>query len=198
MKSEFSIGGSWNQPAGSLDEFRAWLSQIKSALGNRKPNLALVFVAPAFFDQAEALIQIIRHETGVAHLLGCSANSVIAGSQEVEEEAAFSLGLYCLPGAELAIIRFTQEQIEEWNGAGYWHLESGQTRESVNSWLVFADPFSLDAEKWLAQWNDAFPEVPVFGGLASGDYSARQIYETLRCECWIAQKGAHFERQARN
>ena len=65
----------------------------------------------------------------------------------------------CLPGcpnASLEAIRFSQEQVEEWNGAGYWHLETDRTPESLNAWLVFADPFSVDAETWLRQWNDAY------------------------------------------
>jgi small ligand-binding sensory domain FIST len=57
-------------------------------------------------------------------------------------------------------------------------METGITPELVNSWLVFADPFHLDAETWLRTWNEAYAPKPILGGLASGDMTAQmtQIY----------------------
>src|SRR5207249_2206807 len=88
------------------------------------------------------------------------------------------LGLYALPGAELKAFHFTQEQVEEANGPGYWRLESGLVPAQTNGWLVFIDPFHLDSESWLRTWNEAYAPLPVLGGLASGDFSEQltQVY----------------------
>ena len=83
-----------------------------------------------------------------------------------------------MPGAELKGIHFTQEQIEDANGPGYWQSETGVPTDKTNGWLTFIDPFHLDAESWLRGWNEAYAPLPVFGGLASGVFSDQttQIY----------------------
>jgi small ligand-binding sensory domain FIST len=88
------------------------------------------------------------------------------------------LALYALPGADLKPFYFTQEQVEEANGPGYWHLETGVGAEDTNGWLAFVDPFHVDCESWLHGWNEAYAPLPVLGGLASGDYRAQltQVY----------------------
>ena len=40
--------------------------------------------------------------------------------------------------------------------------------EEVDSWIVLANPFAPDLERWLAEWNVAFPDAPSIGGLSSG------------------------------
>jgi small ligand-binding sensory domain FIST len=111
-------------------------------------------------------------------LAGCSSQSLIVGSQEVEENAGLTLALYALPGADLKAFHFTQEQVEEANGPGYWRLETGIEPEQTNGWLVFIDPFHLDSETWLKGWNEAYAPLPILGGLASGNSTAEstQVY----------------------
>jgi small ligand-binding sensory domain FIST len=48
----------------------------------------------------------------------------------------------------------------------------------VNGWLAFIDPFHMDAEAWLRSWNVNYPSLPVYGGLASGNFPEplTQIY----------------------
>jgi small ligand-binding sensory domain FIST len=111
-------------------------------------------------------------------LAGCSSQAVIVGEQELEDQAGISLALYFLPGAELKAFHFTQAQVEEANGPGYWRLETGIEPANTNGWLAFADPFHLDSEAWLRGWNEAYAPLPVLGGLASGDFSQQltQVY----------------------
>ena len=175
MHSEYSSSGLWSGSGFDVASFRAWVRGVHARIRHAPTTLALIFIPPGLFDDAQEILAAVREETGVQHLLGASANSMIAGAEEIEDSRSLALGLYSLPGARLQTVHFSQRQVDEWNGGGYWHLESRQTAESLNSWLVFADPFSLDAERWLRQWNDAFPGIPIMGGLASGDYSARRI-----------------------
>jgi small ligand-binding sensory domain FIST len=173
MHNAFSTAGFW---AEDLDERRlaAWVDTLLAEILPNTPSLGLVFISPRYFAEAATILGVIRARARMPVLLGCSTNSLIAGEREIEDQSGIALGLYSLPGVDLQAARFTQEQVEEWNGAGYWHLETGRTLEDLNGWLAFADPFSLDAESWLRQWNDAYPGIPILGGLASGDYAARQ------------------------
>ena len=135
-------------------------------------------MAPKFFSDAKQVLEILRVHAQVPLLAGCSSQGLIVGEEEVEQNAGLSLALYALPGADLQAFHFTQEQVEEANGPGYWRLETGIEPEQTNGWLVFIDPFHLDSETWLRTWNEAYAPLPVLGGLASGDFTEQrtQVY----------------------
>ena len=120
----------------------------------------------------------LRVHAHIPLLAGCSSASVIVGGRELEDAPGVAVGLFALPGAELKAFHFTQEQVEEAQGPAYWHAETGLGPARTNGWLVFAEPFHLDAERWLRGWNEAYAPRPVLGGLASGDPGdqAAQVY----------------------
>ena len=167
MNTEFSVAAHWSD---DFDEagLRKWAENLRSQLSASQVSLGLVFMAPRFFPHAKQVLEILRVHARIPLLAGCSSTGLVAGVDEIEENAGVSLALYSLPGAELKEFYFTQSQVEESNGAGYWRLETGVEPEQTSGWLAFADPFHLDAESWLRGWNEAYAPLPVFGGLASG------------------------------
>jgi small ligand-binding sensory domain FIST len=177
VTDQHSIAGHW---AGDFDEkgLRQWAENLRWQLQGAKPALGLVFMAPKFFAEAKQVLEILRVHAQVPLLAGCSSQGLIVGEQEVEQNAGLSLALYAFPGADLQAFHFTQEQVEEANGPGYWRLETGIEPAQTNGWLVFIDPFHLDSETWLRTWNEAYAPLPVSGGLASGDFTEQrtQVY----------------------
>jgi small ligand-binding sensory domain FIST len=177
MQNEFAAAALWN---GGFDEtaLQAWAGQLRNRLTAPRVSLGLVFLTPALFPCARQTLEILRVHAQIPLLVGCSSNSLIVGNEEAEDADGLVLGLFALPGAELRAFHFAQEQIEEANGPGYWHLETGINPDATNGWLAFADPFHLDAEGWLRGWNEAYTPLPVLGGLASGDPSEQitQVY----------------------
>jgi len=177
VNSEFSIAAHW---PGGFDEngLQRWAEDLRGQLRAPQVSLGLVFMSPKFFPQAKQVLEILRVHAQGPLLAGCSSQSLIVGEQEVETDAGVTLGLYALPGAELKAFHFTQEQVEEANGPGYWRLETGVEPEQTNGWLVFIDPFHLESETWLKSWNEAYVPLPVLGGLASGDFTEQstQVY----------------------
>ena len=166
MNSEYSIAAHW---PGGFDEtgLRDWAEHLRRQLPAPQVSLGLVFMSPKFFPHAKAALEILRVHARIPLLAGCSSAGLIAGAREFENANGLALALYSLPGAELRGVRFTQPQVEEAKGA-YWHLETGVEPQHTNGWLVFIDPFHLDAENWIRGWNEAYAPLPVFGGLASG------------------------------
>jgi small ligand-binding sensory domain FIST len=163
-----SIAAHW---AGAFDEagLQKWAEQLRDKLHAPHPSLGLVFMTPRFFPHANQLLELFRVHARVPLLVGCSSQALIVGGNELEENAGLALGLYNLPGVELKAFHFTQEQVEEANGPGYWHLETGIEPDRTNGWLTFIDPFHMDSEAWLKGWNEAYAPSPVLGGLASGE-----------------------------
>jgi small ligand-binding sensory domain FIST len=177
MQNEYSVAAHW---PGEFDEagLQRWAEKLRGQLQGARVSLGLVFLAPKFFERAKQVLEILRVHAQIPLLVGCSSGSLIAGAEEVEENAGLALALYSLPGAELKAAHFTQEDVEQAGAAEYWATVTGVGLKQTNGWLVFADPFHLDSERWLKSWNDTYAPLPTVGGLASGDPSAQmtQVY----------------------
>jgi small ligand-binding sensory domain FIST len=177
VTQDSSIAAHW---AGEFDEagLQRWAEEARRRLGTPRVTLGLVFMSPKLFANARQILEILRVHAQIPLLAGCSSQGLIVNQQELEEDAGLTLGLYALPGAEVEGIHFTQEQVEEANGPGYWRLETRVDPERTNGWLAFIDPFHLDSESWLRTWNEAYEPLPVMGGLASGDFTEHrtQVY----------------------
>lgn len=163
-----AVTAHWHE---AFDEthFQQWVEQLRAQFSKPVVGLGLVFIGPAYQEHAVAIQEIIKVHGRVRLLAGCSGTRLITGAEEIENHAGVVVGLYHLPGVELKACRFTQYQVAESSGASYWHEQTGVGPNETNGWLVFADPFTLDAETWLEQWDQAFHPVPTVGGLASGD-----------------------------
>ena len=151
-----------------------WAEKVRASLAAPKVTLGLLFMTPRYFEHARQILEIVRVHARVPLLAGCSSQSLISGGDEIEKDAGITLGLYHLPGAELKPFHFKQEHVDEANGPAYWRHETGLDPGATNGWLAFGDPFSLDCDTWLRCWNEAYAPLPVLGGLASGDFAARQ------------------------
>lgn len=177
MNTDYSVAAHW---PGDFEEtgLREWAENLRRRLGAPQVSLGLVFMTPKFFPHARQVLEILRVHARIPLLAGCSSTGLVAGADEIEEIGGVALALYSLPGAELKEFYFTQSQVEEANGGGYWRLETGLELERTNGWLAFIDPFHLDAESWLRGWNEAYAPLPVFGGLASGTATEQttQVY----------------------
>jgi small ligand-binding sensory domain FIST len=177
VSEKHSIAGHW---AGEFDEkgLQQWAENLRWQLQTEKISLGLVFMAPRFFPHARQVLEILRVHARVPLLAGCSSQALIVGEQEVEDNPGLTLALYSLPKAELRAYHFTQEQVEQADGAAFWRSQTSVEPGQTNGWLAFVDPFHLDSETWLRTWNESYAPLPVLGGLASGDFSEQltQVY----------------------
>jgi len=177
MQTEHSVAAHWS---GSFDEagLRQWAEDLRAQLRSPKVSLGLVFMTPRFFPYASQVLEILRVHARIPLLAGCSSAGLVSGAEEIEDGGGLVLALYSLPGATLKENYITQAQVESADEPDYWPSATGVPITRTNGWLAFIDPFHLDAEKWLRDWNEAYAPAPVFGGLAGGVSSeqATQIY----------------------
>src|SRR5580692_7304895 len=155
-----------------------WARRLRARLRAEQVSLGLVFMSPKFFPHAQQVLEILRVHAQIPLLAGCSSSGVIAGAEEIENAGGLVLSLYSLPGASLKVVRVNQAQVDAAEDKNSWHAETGLAPEQVNVWLAFLDPFHMDAEAWLRSWNENYPGMPVYGGLASGNFPEplTQIY----------------------
>jgi small ligand-binding sensory domain FIST len=177
VNDEFSAAACWQ---GRFDEtaMRPWAEKLLARLGGRPVSLGLVFMTADFFPYAQQILEVLRVHAHIPLLAGCSTTGLISGDMEMEGASGIVLALYSLPGAKLKGFRFTQTEVEAADSGDYWHSETQVGAAETNGWLSFIDPFHLDAENWLRFWNEAYPSLPVFGGLASGNFQDQttQVY----------------------
>ena len=171
--SAFSNNPDWEK---ALTEV---LVQTKAGIGDVPAHLALVFINSTFQRRYGDILSRIRTAAKTELLAGCSGYGVVGQATEIEGRPALSLLLLSLPDAELTATHFTQRQIEESNGPAFWHLETGVLPDDVNAWLLFADPFQTDCERLLRELNEAYPDKPVVGGLASAMHGEQATHVFL-------------------
>ena len=168
-----SVTGRWHGEPAELP-MRRWAEELRSRLVAPQVDLALVFMTPHYFEHAARILELLRVHARVPLLLGCSSASLICGGEEIEDQSGIVLSLLSLPGAVLKPARFTPEEVGETARTEAWTAATGVKPGSFSGWLTFADPFHADIEGWLKGWNSAFPGMPMFGGLASGDFQAQE------------------------
>jgi small ligand-binding sensory domain FIST len=177
MQASSAVVAHWNGPFDE-DALEEWAAGTRANFPASRVSLGLVFLTPALFPHAAQILEILRVRAQIPLLVGCSSSSLIAGDQEFEDTVGLVLSLYAFPDTELRAARFTQDDVNACADAAWWHHHTGVARDQTGGWLVFADPFHLDAERWLDQWNEAYAPVPILGGLASGapNQPATQVY----------------------
>ena len=160
------------------DGLADWARRLRARLPAPEVSLGLVFMSPKFFPHAQQVLEILRVHARIPLLAGCSSTGLVANAEEIENAGGLVLALYSLPGAKLKGVRFTQENIESAGAEHYWPVETGVAKKDVNGWLAFVDPFHFDSESWLTSWNESYAAVPVYGGLASGNFHEQltQVY----------------------
>jgi len=139
------------------------------------PTFALVFITPDYADRAAELLELVRVYGHVTTVVGCSGLGLAGLGREMEEGSGFSLMLVSLPGGRVTAIPFDQDMVESASGPEFWREKFARqaadprgSRLRPEAWLVFLNPYALNLELWLKQWNQAFAQVPIFGSVAGG------------------------------
>lgn len=146
--------------------FEEVCGEVSRRLDGASPHLLLGFVSPHHLGGARDLSGRLRRIFPGALFLGCSGGGVIGGGREVEHAPAFSLTAAVLPDVELTPFRFSPEDLPATPEA--WHAAIPVAPEQEPAFLLFPDPFSLDAAQVLRRMDQAWPRCTKLGGLASG------------------------------
>jgi len=164
---------------GAIAQDEDWERALQKVLEQTRDiaaDVVFVFASEAYAEHFPELIRRVRRETGALALVGCSGQGIIGCDRELEGVPALSLLTLNLPGVMLHAERFTQEMIEDCVSPHAWHEQLGISPDEVNAWLIFADPFQMDAERLIDGLAEAYPGRPMLGGLASGDTAERRTF----------------------
>ncbi|GAC1500632.1 MAG: FIST C-terminal domain-containing protein [Ktedonobacteraceae bacterium] len=149
------------------------LEQALEQIESIPADVVFVFASGEYKGHFADIIRVVRRETGMPLVIGCSAQGIIGTDQELEDLPSLSLLALSLPETTLQPVRLTQAMLESCSRPQDWHEELGIAADEVNAWLIFADPFQMDCEELVEGFSRAYPGVPMIGGLASGSIEER-------------------------
>jgi len=156
----------WLSVVSDEDSFDAALVSCVVDLGDRlgsdRADLVVAFVSSGYSGRREGLAAALG-ELNPRHVLGCSAGGVIGGGREIELRPAVSLTAAVLPEVQV-----TPFHLESGGPATASAGSAGEPIETGTHFVVLADPFSFDAERFIRQMDVRFPGGCLVGGLASG------------------------------
>ena len=139
-------------------------------------DLAVLFANSIYERGFSELIEEAQQALGARVLIGCSGQGVIGPSKEVEGEPALALLALSLPDAVLEPRHLSQAEIERCDSADATRELLAVPPDDASAWLLFGDPFTLDAERLLDVLSGSYPGTPLMGGMASGDAQARRTH----------------------
>lgn len=148
--------------------FKAATASIDSRLAEASVDLVIPFVSEHHMQSFEKLNTLLCAHYPDALIFGCSAKSVIGSGRELEQTAGLAITAAHLPGVSLNPFHLDTNSLPAADApAADWRETFGVPESSGGGILVLADPFSGNAERWIAGLDRAYPESVKIGGIAS-------------------------------
>jgi small ligand-binding sensory domain FIST len=147
------------------------LETLAEQLADAPVDLGFVFASSHHLKALADLLPEVQKGLDAPTLIGCTGGGVIGDAREIEHRPALSLMAAALPGVSIKPFHVDQATVEDLSDT-YWQEHLALGVEDDPSFVLFPDPFTIDAQKLLDSFNTSYPLRPVLGGLASGGQSA--------------------------
>lgn len=140
------------------------------------PDLVILLASSDYAPHYADLVSEVYERTGTGCLVGSSARGGIAGRTSYEGEPALTLLALWLPGVVLTPIRLHQAMLDALDDPDTaWLPPCDETK----GWLLFADPYRMDAQDVLLRLRTRYAGVPLAGALSSTMGQDRQVWVFL-------------------
>jgi small ligand-binding sensory domain FIST len=136
--------------------------QARGELAGEAPSLAVLLGSRSHTEHALDVLNAVQEMVGPPALIGCIAQAVVAGSHEIEDDAAVAVWL----ASGLAAETFQLDFIRTGSGgllAGY-RFE----RSAHDLYLLLPDPYTFPSNLLIEHLNTDLPGTTVVGGVVSG------------------------------
>ncbi|HBR67650.1 MAG TPA: hypothetical protein DEA16_05860, partial [Opitutae bacterium] len=146
-------------------EIEDWAKTQREALAG-PVTFGQLFTTAGCSHRSKEIMEIVQIYAHVPTLIGCSASGLIAGHQEIENEAGCCIALYHLPGTQARAIHLPLDTFEPTDRVTKIRAAIGPHPENVNAWTLFASSESIGNEAWLPDWDHATEHRTTIGGFA--------------------------------
>ncbi len=143
-------------------------AELIDGAGSSEADLAVLFVSHHYDPQLGELLRQVHGGINVRNLLGCTGESIIGPDREVEGQPAAVLWLASMPDVRVLPFLIDQEDLHEFEDVPALVDRVGADPEDDPSFVIVAEPFTFDILTGLKYLDEAYPNRPKVGGLASG------------------------------
>ncbi len=140
----------------------------------RNPSVVFAFVTSDYRPHLNDFLELLQLHAHATLIIGGSATSLVGTGKEAEGTAGFSIQLLSLPETRLYARSFTEEESDDFT-AEDWQ-EALATGKDSDVWISLGNPMKVATEPWLRTWAEAFPTVPMLGGLLSGGKRGDDVF----------------------
>ena len=153
------------------DAIRSVTEEIRAGLGKAEPDFSFLFVSMEHADKFGQLASRICEATGTKVLIGCTGETVIGGSEEIESGPALSVWSAIIPDAKIEsfAVRF-ERTTDGIISTGLPAIPNEGT--DMRAVFMLAEPFSSAPHTVLDHFDAESSGVPIHGGMASGGHRA--------------------------
>ncbi len=130
-------------------------------------DLGILYICPWPSYDPLSIFQDLKAKGNIRHLICCTCAGIIGATREIEGRPSASLMLMRLPQVKIVAFALSQPVLETIKVKEDWYNFLEVYPNEKPSFLVFADPFAFDGTRFLAGLNQAYPGMPIVGGLAS-------------------------------
>lgn len=175
-----AVGLSTGRDAGVAAREAALLA--REPLIGATPTLAILITSPHHAGHARRVLDIVHQVIQPTALVGCVAQTVVAGRRELEDEPAIAVWLAVLPRPAQT---FHLEFVRTPSGGrfGGYRFDRG-----TDLHVLLPDPYTFPTDALFAHLNAHAAGTTVIGGLASGAQQAGA--SRLFCDVNVFTSGA--------
>ena len=141
---------------------------IAAGLNGTSPDLSFLFVSHAHADSFEQLASSVCEKSGTRVLLGCTGETIVGGSEEIESGPAISLWAAVLPDAEIETFHLEFSNTADGIVCVGFPSNFDDAQADVRAVFLLGEPFSAVPNSIIDRFADELPGVPLIGGMASG------------------------------
>ncbi len=157
--------------------------QAVRGLAGRRVDLVFLYISGDHVAHANEILTIVQERLDPRHVIGCSAEGVVAGASEIEGKAAVSLLAACLPNVDIHVFSDADlppipDKLDE-DTLGSISQGIG-ARGDLRATFLFVDMFNVPMVRLMPALNaarhigaDGQPVGIIAGGLVSGAKSPK-------------------------
>jgi small ligand-binding sensory domain FIST len=150
----------------SIAAVRAAVAEVRGALAD-PIDVAFVFFTADHLDDAQAIAEEVWLELDPQALVGCSAEGVIGGDREVERTPGLVVLAGSMPDVRVHAFHIAARDWHDVIGDNEAFAERVGYGPETRAIVAFGDPFTTPLNQLLDMFNEAAPDAPLVGGMAS-------------------------------
>jgi small ligand-binding sensory domain FIST len=131
------------------------------------PDFVVVFFSAPYIEFVENHPAIFAERLGCPNTIGCSAESLIGGDRELENEPAICIWAASLPECDVAIAHLQFVRAADGGAFTGWPTQPPESWPKQASIICLGEPLTFPSDVLLNNLNEDHPGLPVVGGMAS-------------------------------